>query len=339
MLAFPRVLSLVTTRRCTAACDHCCVGASPRATDAIPVERLHRLIDEATRVPSFERIVFTGGECFLLGHELDVLIAHAKAARFQTRAITNGYWAVNVRSAAARALALRAAGLDEIMFSTGTFHQRFVRVDRLLYAARATASAGIATRISVESCDQSRFDRSVLDDDLADLVAAGMVRIVSDPWIPDAGGRGGARLSHDAFLAENGAGGGRCAQIFTIVSVTPRQMLTACCGFPHEELPALQLGSVAERALDAVIAEAPNALLRMWLHVAGPAGVAEFVARYRPGYRLPAFASVCEGCVALQRDPEAMRIVAEHAGEAVGAVATEFVRLQPPGHAALRAAP
>jgi hypothetical protein len=292
------------------------------------VERLHRLIDEATRVPSFERIVFTGGECFLLGDDLDALIAHASATRFQTRAISNGYWAVSERAAAARAVALRDAGLDEIMFSTGTFHQRFVRVDRLLNAARATASAGIATRISVESCDQSAFDRSVLDDKLADLVAAGTLRIVDDPWIVDAGGRGKTALTHDAFLAGRDAAAGRCAQIFTIVSVTPQQILTACCGFPHEELPALRLGSVVDRTLDEVIREAPNALFKMWLHVAGPAGIARFVAQYIPGYQLPAFASICEACVALQRDSRAMKILAEHAADAIGPVGMQFIHLQ-----------
>ncbi|MEA2663408.1 MAG: hypothetical protein QOI11_352, partial [Candidatus Eremiobacteraeota bacterium] len=113
MLAAPRMLSILTTRRCTARCDHCCVGASPRATAAIPVPRIHRLIDEAKRIPSLERIAFTGGECFLLGPDLDALIAHAHRLELVTRTITNGYWAVNERAARTRVGALRDAGLDE----------------------------------------------------------------------------------------------------------------------------------------------------------------------------------------------------------------------------------
>ena len=129
MLVPPRMLSILTTRRCTAACDHCCVGAGPHASAAIPVERIHRLIDEATRIPSLELIGFTGGECFLLGRDLDELVGHASAAGFTTRAISNGYWARDRRAADERIGGLRARGLDELVLSTGTFHQRFVIVN------------------------------------------------------------------------------------------------------------------------------------------------------------------------------------------------------------------
>ena len=328
-LARPEILALFTTRRCTAACDHCAIGAGPRATGAIPVPRLHGLIDEAKRVPSLRRIVFTGGECFLLGRELDALIAHAHELGFETRVITNGYWAVNERAARERAAALRTAGLDEMMLSTGTFHQQFVPVERVVNAARATAVAGIPVLISVEECDQSSFDASVLDERLAPLIAEQMVRISHAPWITDAGGRGATELSHER-AREHGLSnaGERCPQILTVVSVTPNQMLTACCGFPMEELPALRIGSVADRTLDDVLAGAPNDLFKMWLHVVGPAGIADFVSRYIPGYRLPAYASVCEACVGLQRDARAMAVVSDHAVDVVASVTSRFVALQ-----------
>jgi hypothetical protein len=330
MLAYPRVLSILTTRRCTAACDHCCIGAGPKATAAIPVERIHGLIDEAKRIPSIARVVFTGGECFLLGRDLDALIAHARERGFETRAISNAYWAGSERAANERVAKLREAGLDEIMLSTGTFHQRFVPVERVILAARAAAAHGIPVRISIEACDQSEFDDAVLADALKAPIASRMVCLARDPWIADAGGRGKSELSHDRSRASDAAyaQNQRCAQILTIVSVTPDQMLTACCGFPLEELPALRIGSVAERTLDDVLRQAPNVLLQMWLHVAGPAGIAEFVARFVPGYRLPAFPSICQACVALQRDDVAMRVIAEHGGDVVQTVANQFVRLQ-----------
>ena len=332
MFARPMVLSLFTTRRCTAACDHCAIGGSPRATGAIPVPRMHGLIDEAHRVASIRRIVFTGGECFLLGGDLDALVGHAHELGFETRVITNGYWAVNETAARRRAALIRSAGLDEMMVSTGTFHQRFVPVERVVHAARAAASAGIRVLISVEECDQSSFDATILHQRLAPLVAEGMVRIDRAPWITDAGGRGTTELSHERAMAQGLSNGEqRCAQILTVVSVTPNQMLTACCGFPMEELPALQIGSVAERTLDDVLGGAPDDLFKMWLHVAGPAGIAEFIARHLPGYRLPVSASICEACVALQRDPVAMGVLGEHAAEMAQSVAAQFVTLQAAG--------
>jgi len=325
----PRHLSILTTRRCTAACDHCCVGASPRATQAIPVERIHGLIDEAQRVPSIELIGFTGGECFLLGRSLDELVGHATSKGFRTRAITNGYWAVNAPAAHGRVASLRENGLCEMMLSTGSFHEKFVPMSRVLTAARAAADVGITTRVSVETCDQSTFDEARLLEELADLIAACRVFIGRDPWTPDPGGRGTAELTHERTLAEQPMRADtRCEQILNVVSVTPSQELVACCGQPQEELPRLRLGSVAERTLDDVLESTPPELLKMWLHVAGPMSIARFVRRYLPEFELPRSATICEACVALQRDERAMRVVAEHAAEVVHSVAAEFTKLQ-----------
>jgi pyruvate-formate lyase-activating enzyme len=328
MFVRPRVLSILTTRRCTAACDHCCVGASPKATAKIPVPRIHGLIDEAKRIASMERVVFTGGECFLLGADLDAVVRHASANGFATRVVTNGYWAVNERAAGERVQALRTSGLDEMMLSTGTFHQRFVPVERIICAARAAAAAGIATRISVEACDQQTFDDTILREALAGLIAARRVHVSLDPWIADAGGRGAAALTHDRPRGDGAGARGRCAQIMTVIAVTPEQQLIACCGFPLEELPRLSIGSVAERALDDVLAASPDELLKMWLHVEGPAGIAAFVARHLPGFALPPAASICDACIALQRHPGAMRVVSRHAPAIAEQIAAEYARLQ-----------
>ncbi len=329
MFVRPRMLSIFTTRRCTAECDHCCVGAGPRATCAITVERIHRLIDEATRVPSLELIGFTGGECFLLGEGLDELVGHAKANRFTTRVISNGYWAVNQRAARRRIGGLRGRGLDEMMLSTGTFHQRFVPVERIVHAARAAAEAGVLTRISIEACDQSAFDDTLLLAELAEPIARKQVYIGHSPWTTDAGGRGETALSHERWFADHAPRPvGRCAQVLTVIAVTPEQQLVSCCGFPLEELPRLRIGSVADRPLDEVLDETPNELLKMWLHVAGPSGIADFVARHVPGYTLPPSASICQSCVSLQRDETAMRVVAEHAGQIVQSVANAYFQLQ-----------
>jgi hypothetical protein len=329
MLAAPRVLSIMTTRRCTAACDHCCVGASPRATAAIPIERIRSLIDEATRIPSIERIGFTGGECFVLGKNLDALVRHAAARGFITRAITNGYWAVHARAARERVAGLRESGLDEMMVSTGTFHQAFVPVERVVHAARAAAEAGIMTRVSVETCDQSSFDDTVIVDALRDLVDAHRIVIARDPWTTDAGGRGHAVLTHESYLAAADPRiGGACPQVLDVITVTPDQQLISCCGFPLEELPRLRIGSVAGRALDDVLKNEPNELVKMWLHVAGPSGIAAFVAQHLPGWSLPQCATMCQACVTLQRDERAMRVLSQHAHEIVNDVAAQYLALQ-----------
>ena len=329
MFFCPRQLSILTTRQCTAACDHCCIGSSPRATQAIPVERIRRLIEEATRVPSIELIGFTGGECFLLGKALDELVGLASSYGFRTRVITNAYWAVNDSAARKRVAGLRAQGLGEMMISTGTFHQRFVSVTQVAAAARAAAEAGILTRVAIETCDQSTFDDAWLLQELADWIDTRRIVIGYDPWTTDPGGRGVAQLSHTRLLDEQPhRAGGRCGQILNVISVTPAQELIACCGFPQEHVERLRLGSVADRSLDEVLAASPPELLKMWLHTDGPSAIARFVASHVPGYQPPSSPSICEICVTLQRDEVAMRVIAQHAGEVVQEVATRFAALQ-----------
>ena len=87
----PHTLSIITTHQCTAACEHCCFTCTPYVTKAIPHERLDSLIDEATEIPTIKIVVFTGGECFLLGRKLDDLIARANSHGLITRVVTNGY--------------------------------------------------------------------------------------------------------------------------------------------------------------------------------------------------------------------------------------------------------
>ncbi len=327
----PRYLSILTTRRCTAACDHCCVGASPRATQAIPLERIRGLIDEASRVPSIELIGFTGGECFLLGAALDDLIARVSSKKLRSRVITNGYWAVSERAARLRLASLVDAGLGEMMLSTGTFHQRFVPVSRVIDAARAAAEAGVRTRISIEACDQSSFDESQVFDALRDQIEARTIIVGRDAWTTDAAGRGETPLTHERLLAdEPDRAAGRCEQILNVISVTPAQELIACCGFPQESLPRMRLGSVANTPLYELLATAPPDLLKIWLHVEGPTAIARFVATRVPGYRVPRAASICEACVALQRDAVAMRTLAEHGAEMAPAVIARYLELQRP---------
>ena len=216
-----------------------------------------------------------------------------------------------------------------MMLSTGTFHQRFVSVDRIVFAARAAASASIRLRIAVEVCDQQTFDEKVLYRELAREIAARSVFIGHDPWTTDAGGRGTTAVSHERLFDDGGAelSLGGCGQILDTITVTPDQQLLACCGFPMEQLPLLRIGSVERDALDDRLRNAPSSLLKMWLHVAGPHGIADFIAQHEPGYVLPPSPSICQACVTLQRDTRAMAVIAEHESEIAQAVLANFIEL------------
>jgi pyruvate-formate lyase-activating enzyme len=310
MLIRPHTLSLITTHQCTAACDHCCFHCTPKVTKAIPHERLRGLLDEAATIPSIRLVAFTGGECFLLGSVLNELIAQATGLGLITRCITNGYWATSHKAATKRAEGIAASGLKEINISTGTFHSKYVPVERIIHAALASVNAGLTTLINVEIFEGSEFQVETITENsqIRSLLAEGRLLLQRSVWIEN---EGDATLSHkqehSRFNAHRIDG---CKTALNVIAVTPDQDLVACCGLHMERIPDLHVGSIKDRSLKEVLAEAPDDFLKIWIHVAGPERVLEFVKSHVPEYQLP-LKSVhpCETCLHLYSDPVALGVI------------------------------
>jgi len=327
----PRILALVTTAKCTAACDHCCIASSPRATAAIPIPRLHGLIDEAARIQSIECIAFTGGECFTLGKDLDALVHRADSHGLVTRCITNAYWAVNDRAAYQRLKRLRQAGLDQLSISTGTFHSQYVPVDRVIRGASIAVELGIMAGIYIESFAESTFDKDLIwqNRTLRRYYNQHRLDIEENIWLPNQGGHGVAQLTQPPSLNRFARGRKtRCKTILHTITVDPRQRLVACCGFPMSYVDQLILGSVEVTPLDELIGTADVDLLKMWIHVEGPERILEFVKTKDPDFQLPTDVShICATCTRLHRDKVALRVIAQYSEEVEERILSRYARL------------
>jgi len=315
MLIRPHTLSLITTHRCTAACDHCCFNCTPEVPDAIPVDRLHSLIDEARELSSIQVIVFTGGECFLLGDDLYALIAHAKRNGFLTRCVTNGYWATE-KNAPGIVEALVRSGLDEINFSTGEEHGTYVPADRVRRGALTCNSAGIRVLVNIELFNNTDFDAAgfIESESMCSAVQAKAIRVQRNVWIK---GDGAREISHQPRHSRfNPDLIGGCHTALSVLAVTPSQTLVACCGLHMERIPELHLGSIKNETLVSLVERVPDDFLKIWIHVAGPERILEFVKTKSPRYELP-LDSVhpCTTCLHLYKDEVALRIIRDHYDE------------------------
>ena len=310
MLIIPHTLSLITTHTCTAACDHCCFNCTPKVKDHIPLPRLPSLIDEALEIPSIRVIVFTGGECFLLGKNLDDLIKKANQSKLITRCVTNGYWGRSLDAARNRARALQLAGLNEINLSTGDKHAKFVNPEFVINAAIGCAEHDIYAVINIEMFKNCRLthERFLSDERLIPFIEKGAVRVQRSNWIEGDGKDG---LEHEErfsrFLPQNK---NSCQTVLNVIAVTPSLNLVACCGLHLERIKDLHLGSVASASLKQVIANSPFDLLKLWIHLEGPESVLEWVKKHEPSYKLP-LDSVhpCETCLHVYRDEEVKRVL------------------------------
>ena len=316
MFIRPHTLSLITTHRCTAACDHCCFGCTPDIpmSRSIPVERMRGLIDEAATMPSMKVVVFTGGECFLFGRDLVELVGRATDRGLATRCVTNGYWARTRKAARKRLGELREAGLGELNLSTGSFHARYVPAERIVHAAAVAVELGLGTLVNAEVYAESDFDIDAITEheELAGHIRSGRLRVQRNVWMTNDWGE--QPISHDErasrFREENKTG---CDTVLNVLTVTPDQDLVACCGLTQELIPELHLGSVADRSLTEVVERTPDDFLKIWIHVEGPERVLEFVKRHVPDYELPTDSvHPCQTCLHLHRDETARRVLREH---------------------------
>lgn len=282
-------------------------------TQAIPLDRLASLIDEAAAIPTIKVVVFTGGECFLLGDNLDSLITRASSYGLDTRVVTNGYWAVTPEAAKRRLAALKAAGLKEMNISTGTEHEQYVPRERVVHGALAAVAQGLTTLVTVEVQENSSLSADYFSEHelLGPFVKSGEVFLLQNVWIENGGATEISHSpDHSRFRPEMISG---CNTILNVLSVTPDMELIACCGLHMERLPELSLGSVAETSLGDAIDRAPEDFMKLWIHVDGPERILQFVKRHRPDYELP-LDSVhpCQTCLYVYEDPIVRDVLFKH---------------------------
>lgn len=148
------------------------------------------VINETVEV-GIRLLVFSGGECFLLGKDLETAISYATQLNLMTRCVTNGYWANSKESAKKRLKKLQNSGLTEINFSTGDNHQKFIHVKNIINGCLAALSLGMRVAVMVELHKNPKFTKNnlILDPDLErvleDPEKRDLFHIVESPWMPN----------------------------------------------------------------------------------------------------------------------------------------------------------
>ncbi len=316
MLVTPHTLSLITTHRCTAACDHCCFSCSPDVLDHIPIPNLYRYVDEATELPTMRVVVFTGGECFLLGQDLDNLIKKASGHGFFTRFVSNGYWAINPAAARRRLEKLVACGLTEANFSTGDQHAEYVKPEYVRYGAVAAAELGLTTIVTVELFKQSvfPFEEFINHPDIKKHLESGKLAIKLAPWMKFKGKSPlGFNKKYLEFVEQARSPQAGCYTALKVLAISPRQQLFACCGLPVEDIEEMHLGSLKNASIKEVLSRTPDDFVKIWVHLHGPDAVIRYAQQFDPTIPFPKDAAhICDACRHMYHDKRIKKIVMEN---------------------------
>ncbi len=328
---YPDTLTLIPTYQCTAACVNCCFGSHPGVGTRLSIERILHHIDQAAALDSIKLVVFTGGECFLLGDDLSLAVARCTQHGLASRCVSNGYWAVSDRAALDRLRPLAEAGLCELNVSTGDAHQAFVPLPRVVNAIRAASRLNMRALVVVESQQNRSFSSAALRSDpgWAELEADSKVQyppfafespwMSMDPW--EAVQQPERKLASRSNLARRAG----CDSVLRTIVVTPEEQLGACCGLTREQIPELHVGSLRESTLQELVEAMFDDFLKIWVALDGPDHILAWAAEHDPEILWQGrFAHHCDSCRYMYTDRRVRAVIAAHWEEMADDVLCRF---------------
>lgn len=161
-LDFYRTLFLQLTLKCPLECDHCCVGAGPSQESSLTADAVEAGIRSFVGLPSAELVCLTGGEPFSVRSVLRRALAVCEEVGLKSYVITSANWAQSEASAERVLGAL--ARISLLSISADRFHEKFVPLDYLQYAAIAARAKGIPVSVllSLEEGDEE-YETKVRD--------------------------------------------------------------------------------------------------------------------------------------------------------------------------------
>lgn len=295
----PLILTISPTHKCTSSCENCCFGCNPQIDYIMDYHIVTKYIDEAiAEYPTIQILVLTGGECFLLGDDLVRIIHYATCKGLKTRVVTNCYWAKTYQSALNRLKPLVNAGLNEINFSTGDDHAKFVNPENIINAALASNELGIQTIvISVESPEDAGLTSLYFKNHpiLGDFITKKQVGCIDASWISFKQEKETYRLGLQSINRRP------CDNIFKGIYINPYSQLLSCCGLTVEYNKYLKLGDLNHFKIGELYEKQFDDLFKLWLFLEGPMVIYEKVMKYqnKPPKKL---GHECAYCMELIRD-------------------------------------
>jgi hypothetical protein len=321
----PQTLCIQPTFQCSAQCADCGTFSSPYDKTTLGLEIMLSAIDQA-KTMGFANVVFAGGEATIRWEMLLKGIEHAHRCSLPARLVTNGYWATTPDIANARTAALIKAGLDEINFSTGDEHVRFVPAECVINAIVAAVSHGLPTHVMVELRSERKVTKNTITDDprIRSLPAEQqqLLGFTESPWMPVDPGRVEAYADGIAASRENLADRVGCDSVLQTYIVQADGRIGACCGLGLRIIPELNVArTVGNEFLASAVTEAESDFLKLWIHTHGPEKILAWAAEKDPSIQWEdMYAHRCQACLRLYKDPTVREVVREHYHEMLAEV-------------------
>lgn len=311
---YPRSMTILPTYRCNAACSECCFESNPSMTTRLTLSSIKSVIDQAAdSFPALELIVFSGGECFLLGNDLIEAVRHVTNRGLYSRCVSNGFWGRSEPTRRRTVRNLLSAGLSEINFSTGLDHQKWVSADSVIKAAKCCVDHGIMTLVTVEKdTEESRCFEAIKENPIiADMMANSdqLFRLVRNVWMPFQSSAADRGWSFDPIIDKP------CDQVFTNIVLTPYEEVSACCGLTFEYIPEMKLGTIGKADLYQMFQSEVEDFLKIWIHLDGPYKIMRKLFGPDIDHDLSGVSHICQACVIMHKNEKVRNAIRQRWAE------------------------
>lgn len=287
LLMTPTLATILASYNCTAACEHCCFDSHPGIKQRLSLDQIVGFIDKAASFPTMRMIVFSGGECFMLGADLVAAVRHTTSLGLASRCVTNGYWATTEDAALRQLKELKEAGLKEINFSTGDFHQKYVPQPLVINGVLAALRLQLQT-VVVAEVQKARLvtAESILSDSrLAQLLSTDcgkLFKVIESPWMPMSLTETVAQDDGKCVNCTNVHTRTGCESILATIVVTPKNQFGICCGLSRELIPELNFDLTPERSVQQIYRDCATDFMKIWIAVEGPDKILAWAASKHP---------------------------------------------------------
>lgn len=337
----PQSLTILPTYKCTAACPSCSIECSPNVNSpVISIENIKKYIREAREsFDTLKVVVFSGGECFLLGENLFKAIKYANELGLMTRCVTNGYWATSENVTRKKVEKLIDASITEMNFSTGDEHLRYVPIERILLASTICAENNIRTVVSVEGHKNAIFrgnnliEHHIIKNFYENFPQKKQfLNILQNVWMSIHKENVIKQEDNMDRMSSNRTGVDRgCANVITNMVINPEEQLASCCGLTFENIPEMKIGSLKDNSIKSLYEKQLDDFMKIWIYVEGPEGIIEFAASKNKDINIPKdLYHICESCAYLYKNENIRKTIAEHYHEKIDDVLLKLTLKQEP---------
>ena len=300
-----QILSLQLSWNCNAACRQCMVSGSEKRSRIMSLSEAKRVLDQLQHMPLTHFVGFTGGEPFL---HYDLLLELARYIQerygYPMGIATNCFWAEDRSKARAMLSPLVDLGLGELLVSLDDFHLEFIDGKRIENCIHAALALGIY--ITVQTIrTRTGHDKSYFQEHM-DIPRSAALRWIETPCHPV--GRAVSQVPQSEYVRDWCNRPDHCTALH-VWNIDPRGNVTPCCGTAMSR--PLKVGNAFDEDLSAIVNRTNvDPLINTIAGWGGPYLLIKILEKNGIGcYSDRVFASHCEACDTVLRDPKAMEVL------------------------------